>query len=245
MDLLLFDIDGTLLRGNGVGRRAMEAALADELGGAASLAHVPFHGNTDPAIVAAGLDALGVEPSPERIASVLDRYLAITRAWLAEHNPFVALAGAIELVRTLHRRGLSLGLGTGNIEAAAWLKVEAIGVHDAFRFGGFGSDHAERGELLRVGWHRGAALHELQPERCRVLVIGDTLKDIAAARHIGADVLAVATGGDPFDSLAAQRPEHLARSLAEPSVLEFIERWHGLGSDAPRHARNRSETRTT
>lgn len=235
MDLLLFDIDGTLLRGGGVGRRAMEAAFAEELGAETSLAHVPFHGNTDPAIVAAGLVALGFEPTPSRVASVLARYLAITRAWLAEHNPFVALAGAIELVRALHRPCLSLGLGTGNIEAAAWLKVGAIGLHDAFGFGGFGSDHAERGELLRVGWHRGAALHELHPERCRVLVIGDTLKDIAAARYIGADVLAVATGGDPFDTLAEQRPDHLARSLAEPSVLAFIERWNGLGSDAPRH----------
>jgi phosphoglycolate phosphatase-like HAD superfamily hydrolase len=227
MDLLLFDIDGTLLRGGGVGRRAMEAALSDEVGGSSSLAHVPFHGNTDPAIVAAGLAALGIEPTATRIASVLTRYLAITRAWLAEHNPFVALAGAVELVRALERKDAALGLGTGNIEDAAWLKVEAIGLAGAFRFGGFGSDHPERGELLRVGWHRGAALFAVHPERCRVLVIGDTLKDIAAARHIGAEVLAVATGGDSRESLAAERPDHLAGSLAEPGVLAFIERWLG------------------
>lgn len=225
MDLILFDIDGTLLRGYGVGRRAMEAALHDVCGENTSLGHVEFHGNTDPAIVAAGLVALGVPATPERIAAVLDRYLVRTHEELARGNPFKALAGAVETVEALHARDRALGLGTGNIEAAAWLKVSAVGLAHAFTFGGFGSDHHERGELLRVGWHRGAAHHKVPPDQCRVLVIGDTLKDIAAARYIGADVLAVATGGDPDEALAAARPDHLVPSLSDTTVLPWIEAW--------------------
>ena len=224
-DLILFDIDGTLLRGFGVGRRTMEAAFLDELGEAASLAHVPFHGNTDPSIVEAGFAALGLSSTPARVAAVLDRYVHHLRVEVDRQNPYTALPGAGELVRALHERGVPLGLGTGNIETTAWLKVEAIGLRAPFDFGGFGSDHAERGELLRIGWHRGAAHLGVAPERCRVLIVGDTLRDIAAARHIGAEVLAVATGGDSVDTLAAEHPDHLVDSLEDPSVRPWIERW--------------------
>lgn len=235
--LILFDIDGTLLRGNGVGRVTLERAFHDVLersasGNGVDLSSVPFHGNTDFAIVGEGLRALGLAPEPALVAAILERYLLHLAAAIARANPFFALPGAVNLVERLAARKIPLGLGTGNVEPAARMKVTAIGLGERFAFGGYGCDHIDRGELLRVGWQRGAAHVARPPERCRVLVIGDTLRDIAAARHIGAAVLAVATGGDPIDRLSASAPDHLVESLQDPSVDTFLEAWLEAGLEA-------------
>jgi phosphoglycolate phosphatase-like HAD superfamily hydrolase len=227
--LILFDIDGTLLRGGGIGRRTMAAAFKRVLGlGPAldtSLASVPFHGNTDFAIIRDGLESMGLEATDQRVDAILDCYLDLIGKEVATNNPFFALDGAVDHVERLTSAGVPMGLGTGNVEPAAWLKVEAVGLRHHFGFGGFGSDHIERSELLRIGWRRGAALHGRPPEAFRVLVIGDTIRDIDAAQRIGASVIAVATGGDPLDVLAAKRPDHLVPTLSDPSVAHWVDRW--------------------
>ena len=220
--LVLWDIDGTLLRGNGVGKRAMEAAFREVLAtfAAASfdLASVPFHGNTDPAIIGAGLELLGHPVSDGLIADIADSYLAILRTEIQREPPFRRLPGVLEVVDALTRAGTHQGLGTGNIEAAAWLKVAAIDLAGRFSYGGFGSDAGERAELLRIGRDRGAGQLGVGASACRVVVIGDTLRDIAAARAIGADVVAVATGGDSFTTLQSASPDLVLESLAGPAI---------------------------
>jgi phosphoglycolate phosphatase-like HAD superfamily hydrolase len=218
--VLLFDIDGTLVRGHGAGRRLMEDAFAEVLGlGTASLAEVPFHGNTDPAIVRAGLDALGFPASDALVTRILGDYVARLERAVTDARPFEALPGAKALCDILRGRGHRLGLGTGNVEVAAWLKVRAVALGDAFDYGGFGSDHHERSALLAVGARRGAALLGQAYEACEVVVIGDTLRDIAAARAIGARVLAVATGGDDAETLAAAGPDMWVTTLADARLV--------------------------
>jgi len=227
--LILFDIDGTLLSGGGIGRRTMGTAFQRVLGlgpaSIASLGRVPFHGNTDYAIIRDGLEAMGVDATDAGVEAILESYLELIGAEVETNNPFFALEGAVEHVERLTSAGVAMGLGTGNVEPAAWLKVQAVGLRHHFAFGGFGSDHIERSELLRVGWRRGAALHGRPPEAFRVLVIGDTTRDIDAAQRIGAAVIAVASGGDSLEVLAEKRPDHLVTTLADPSVVDWIERW--------------------
>jgi phosphoglycolate phosphatase-like HAD superfamily hydrolase len=223
--LVLWDIDGTILRGGGVGRRAMEAAFREVLDATeerdvvdVDLGTLPFHGNTDPAIIGAGLELLGRAAEPRLIEAIGDAYLAILAREVATRQPFVRLPGVRELVDALEHAGFSQGLGTGNLEAAAWLKVDAVDLAGRFAFGGFGSDASERAELLHIGRSRGAARLGLPAERCRVVVVGDTLKDIAAARAIGAKVVAVATGGEEHATLSAAGPELLFESLDAADV---------------------------
>lgn len=217
--IILWDIDGTILRGGGIGQRTLEKAFREALGDGhaarVDLGPVPFHGNTDPAIIAAGLELFGAPVSEAMVAAIAERYLAILGAEVARENPFVRLPGVLELAERLAALDFHQGLGTGNLEAAAWLKVEAVGMRQRFAFGGFGSDAADRAELLRIGRDRGARQLGLVPERCRVVVIGDTLKDIAAARAIGAEVVAVATGGESHAALADARPNHLFESFED------------------------------
>ena len=93
------------------------------------------------------------------------------------------------------RAGVAIGLGTGNVRPGAAAKLGRVGILRHFAFGGFGCDHEDRAELLRVGVVRGAATLGVAAGSCRVVVVGDTPRDVAAATEIGAESIGVATCG--------------------------------------------------
>lgn len=204
--LFLFDIDGTLVRGDGAGRRAMDRAFHRVLGHAEAMAGIRFDGATDRGLVRAALEARGHPVEAELVDALLARYLDALDEEMAVRAPFRALTGAAEVARGVAELGL-VGLGTGNIEPAAWRKMRAVGMHELFRFGGFGSDAEVRAEVLAHGVRRGAALAGKAPEACAVVVIGDSERDIEAARAIGARMVAVATGGTSRAALEALGPD--------------------------------------
>jgi phosphoglycolate phosphatase-like HAD superfamily hydrolase len=109
-----------------------------------------------------------------------------------------------EAVEAAHaRKGFAVGLGTGNVREGARIKLERVRIHDRFSFGGFGCDSEDRVELIRHGAKCGATQLGLPVEECRVVVIGDTPKDVAAAQGIGATCIGVGTGNfSPEDLLS-------------------------------------------
>lgn len=202
--IALFDIDGTLLRAGGAGRRAVELALGEVLGhlnGEVSLQAVEFAGRTDPWIVRTALTQYGIPADDALIHEVLRRYVVHLPRELELASAFEVLPGVLSLLSDLSTRGdVLLGLGTGNTEPAAYAKLARGGLDSFFAFGGFGSDHTERAELLRTGLKRGLERTGTRPEGARVVVIGDTPYDVVAAHAIGAYCVAVSTGG--YDSAA-------------------------------------------
>lgn len=203
--VLLFDIDGTLISAGGAGRRAVERAFLAECGRADQLEGVAFNGLTDPIIVRAGLERLGLAPDPARVDAILTAYLAVLPEELERAAAFHVKPGVGALLAALAERdGVAVGLGTGNLRTGAMLKLARAGLHEHFAFGGYGCDHADRAELLRIGAGRGAERLGAPVEGCRVVVIGDTPRDVAAALAIGAACVGVATGGcDPATLRAA------------------------------------------
>lgn len=223
--IYLFDIDGTLVDTAGAGRRALALAFERRYGRADGL-DFSFDGMTDRAIVAIGLAALqphglvdawaSREAKQAEIDALLEGYVeALRREVEAEAHRFVVYEGvshAVDLVR--ERAEGVVGLGTGNIRKGAALKLEAVGLYERFAFGGFGCDHEDRAQLLAVGAARGAALLGRDVSDCRVLVIGDTPKDVAAAHAIGARCLGVATGRFGVAELKQAGADDVADSLA-------------------------------
>jgi phosphoglycolate phosphatase-like HAD superfamily hydrolase len=193
--VLLFDIDGTLLTMAGVGRRALERAFSERYGPGTSLAGVRFDGMTDRGIVRDALALLGAPAAEETIDAILASYVSLLEGEVAS-TPGLGLhrgvLAALDAAATWP--GVAIGLGTGNIREGARVKLRHVGIHDRFAFGGFGCDHEERAELLRIGADRGRACLGLPPGPCRVVVIGDTPRDVEGARAIGAESMAVATG---------------------------------------------------
>jgi len=127
---------------------------------------------------------------------------ALSRA-IEEHFPTTKLYPTVlDTLKTLQEAGFTHGLLTGNIEEGAYLKNKAQNIEGFFEFGAYGGDHWDRNELGFVAAERAAIHHDtcISPED--LLIIGDTVKDIACARACGAKVVAVTTGHGTREDLA-------------------------------------------
>jgi HAD superfamily hydrolase (TIGR01549 family) len=208
--LYLFDIDGTLLHAHGSGRGAFDAVFAERHGVADASRGIRYGGKTDPAIVDEIFAArLGRAATDAERSAFLDAYLPRLRAMLAESGVEV-IDGVRDALAYLRGRA-RLGVATGNIRAGADAKLDAAGLREHFDVGGYGCDSHVRAELVQKAIDRaGPAEH--------VVVVGDTIHDISAARACGATVCAVATGADPADALA--------HADAVFSTLRDLPAWH-------------------
>jgi phosphoglycolate phosphatase len=222
--ILLFDIDGTLITTGGVGRRAIERAFAELYGESEACTRFRFDGLTDRLIARQGLTLLGVEPTETAIDGLLDAYVRlledeVARADGSKYRVHDGIAAALETAR---ERGMGIGLGTGNVLAGARIKLARVGIFERFAFGGFGSDAEERAALIRRGAERGAEHLQAPLAECRVVVIGDTPKDVDAARAVGAESIGVATGGFSRRELEEHGATYAFDSLAAPGALDAL-----------------------
>ncbi len=222
--VLLFDIDGTLVTTGGVGRRAVERAFERAHGRADACSLVRFDGMTDRSITRLGLQAIGVPASDEAIQALLDIYLGELQSELLLSTPetYSVHAGVPEALSAANARGMALGLGTGNLQEGARLKLEHVGLYHHFGFGGFGSDHELRVELIRVGAERGARQLGLPVSACRVVIIGDTPKDVDAARGIGAESIGVGTASFSAQQLLEHGATFAFDDLLAPGALTAL-----------------------
>jgi phosphoglycolate phosphatase-like HAD superfamily hydrolase len=219
MPILLFDIDGTLVRTGGAGKTAMESGLREEFGLGAIRQSVDYSGRTDRAIGRDLLIAHGIEASPANQARLQNAYLARLPAALRTHGGIVC-PGIEELLAHLHPRdGVVLGLLTGNVRSGAQHKLGHYGLWGYFACGGFGDEHYERDDVARAAMLEVRAHLGRDVDARDVWVIGDTPLDVRCARAVGAKVVAVATGWNAYDELAAHRPDYLFADLSDAKEL--------------------------
>ncbi len=238
--ILLFDIDGTLLSCGGAGRRSLERAFVDVLGREGSLHGVRLAGSTDLQIIEDGLRVAFERPlEPEDpVELLLERYLECLGDELAGDAPgYQVFDGATELLDVLSADGrFVLGLATGNVERGARLKLDRGGLGRYFDFGGFGSDAKQRGALVRRGVERGlekAGARGLPLGREHVWVLGDTGKDVEAAKEAGVQAIGVLAGSHHHDELHQAGPAFVVESLGSASFWD----WLGLSSSNPQRTK--------
>jgi phosphoglycolate phosphatase len=218
--LVLFDIDGTILLTAGAGRRAITAAISQELGNGKTVGQIRFDGKTDPQIVAELLQSSGQggDLAPDRLALICRRYVELLADELQRPTTQTTLMpGILELLDRLEREdGVILGLLTGNIQAGATLKLQAAGIDpNRFRVGAYGSDAAQRLELPPIAVRRATPVLGRAPTGSEVVIIGDTPADISCGQCIDARAVAVATGGYSLAELEACGPYALFEDLRD------------------------------
>ncbi|MBI4324989.1 MAG: HAD family hydrolase [Chloroflexi bacterium] len=222
--LVLFDIDGTLIRTGGAGVKAFERTFATEFNVLNATQHVNFAGRTDPSLVRECFGHHRIEATPGNFRRFFDAYVFWLQYLLA-HSRGAACAGVREFIGGLELlpQPPRLGLLTGNIRLGAEIKLRHFDLWDHFQSGAFGDDHEDRNQLAFIAQQRGSRLLGENLNGDQILVIGDTPLDIACARAIHARVLAVATGGCSLEELSAHRPTWCLASLRRGNAAEFCQ----------------------
>lgn len=226
MRLLLFDIDGTLIRSHSAGREAMAASLRELFGTAGPSESYRMSGKTDARIVTDLLTAAGVDP--EEIHDRLPEVYALMAEKGKEIFPVRGITpcpGVLELLSVLRSRpDALLGLLTGNALDTAPLKLAAAGIEpDQFVIGAYGSDAMDRNQLPAIAMKRAIQLTNSGFGGYNTVIIGDTPADILCARAGGATAVAVASGWHSGNTLSQFRPDHLLENLNDTDrVLSIL-----------------------
>ena len=232
MKVLLFDVDGTLVRSGGAGRKALNRAAWLLYGKRNACREVDLAGRTDlwnfRTVHEKATGRGGTAAEVERLhQEYLKRLPAYVRAAIG-NNTYVLPRGIAALLKRLSReREVLLGLGTGNMERGARIKLEPSGFNAYFLFGGFGSDSFHRPSLLKAAVRRARKIAGTAFASGDVYVIGDTPLDVAAGKKAGFKTIAVGTGFAAWESLVAARPDHLARDFR--GISKWL-RWFGISS---------------
>lgn len=216
--LLLFDIDCTLIDTGGAGIAALRETACELFG--AEGPELDLAGSTDSGIVTGMLEYFGSDLSHEEFYRVyLSRLVPNLAAFTGQ-----VLPGVGELLAWLAGGDHTLGLLTGNIAEGARAKIVYYGLDGYFPIsvGAYGDDHHDRNFLGPVALERARAHHGREFHGEHAVVIGDTPKDVACGKAMGAMTLGVATGRFSADDLAACGADVVADSLECPGVREVL-----------------------
>ncbi len=199
---VLFDIDGTILVTGGAGAVAWQRAFEELYGVEANVAERTGAGMTDPEIAAIVFrEAIGRECSPGERARGIAGYLRHLPDAVAESDGYRVMPGVEPLLDRLIDDGVLLGLVTGNIEAAAHVKLARARLNRFFSFGGYGSDSADRTEVTEAAVRRAELVSggSLRDGAC--FAVGDTPRDVDAGHGAAIRVVGVATGSYSLEEL--------------------------------------------
>ncbi len=208
---LIWDIDGTLIEARGIGRQALNQAFADVFHVESAFSELDFAGATDYDLFAQAVHHCGLETTSATPEMFFARYIRRLRQLMTTSAPR-PLPGVIAMTAQLSQAGWRMTLGTGNIRAGAYCKLAAAGIANYFPHGGFS----------RPGLSRAAILKDAQGTKgpSGAIVIGDTPRDIEAAHHIGAAVIAVATGRFSVQDLETRGADAVLATLEDTNAFK-------------------------
>lgn len=194
IEAALFDIDGTLLVTGGAGAVAWQRAFAELYGVEANIGEHTQAGMTDPEIAEIVFrEVVGRKGTAAERARAIGVYLDHLADAVAESDGYRVMPGIEELLPALVERGVLLGIVTGNIEAAAHLKLARGDLNRYFGFGGYGSDSRDRTALTKTAVERGGEVAGRPLDPATTIAVGDTPRDVLAGHGAGIRVVGVAT----------------------------------------------------
>jgi len=216
--LLLWDIDGTIIRTKGAGETAMNRAFKEVFNLNADLYSIDYSGRTDPLLGRMLCEFYGIPDSPTKNQAFVNAYVRNLSAILAE-SPATLLPGMPVLEILANRSDCLQGLLTGNVQSGGKCKLESVDAWKFFAFGAFADYCYDRNELGPkaleiVKDDFGVAFNQEQ-----TFVIGDTPRDVECGQHIQAQTIAVATGKYSLGELAESEPDFLFEDLSDTEAF--------------------------
>ncbi len=221
--LVLFDIDGTLIRRAGPHhRQALVEAVRKVTGLESTTDDIPVQGMLDPNILAIMMKSAGATAA--QIRRDMPNLIRIAQSVYVRTCPDLrrkVCPGVRRLLAALHRREIPAGLVTGNLTRIGWKKMDQAGLRQYFRFGAFSETAKDRAGLVRLAI-RHARREKWIDGSAAISLIGDHPNDILAAQANGIRAVAVATGLEPREALAAYQPDLLLADLRSISLDQLL-----------------------
>jgi phosphoglycolate phosphatase len=213
---ILFDIDGTLLITGGAGAASWRLAFEELYGIPADIGKFTDTGMTDPDVGRQTFEAvMNRKPERKEFSRLLERRLFYLHKTVAESKHYRVLPGVEELLPKLIEDGCLLGLVTGNVEAAAHIKLHRAQLNRFFSFGGYGSDSTDRGELTRIALKRATLVYGEPVSADQAVVVGDTPHDVEGAHAAGMACVGVGSHEFTVDQLREAGADYAIASLVE------------------------------
>lgn len=215
-DAVLFDIDGTLIESGGASDRAWGRAFQELHGVDVEISKVTGKGVPDPAVGRQAFEAvIGREPSTDEMAKLMALRLKYLPEEVSGSPGYRVMPGVEELLDRLIDDGVLLGLTSGNVEAAAHIKLSRANLNRFFSFGGYGSDSPDRTELTKRALERAEVVFGRGLDPSRLFSVGDTPRDVEAGHGAGIRVVGVATGNFSAEQLREAGADATISSLRE------------------------------
>ena len=231
--VVLFDLDGTLVYTGSAGRKALTKAITQLYGKEPKFDLSFISGRTDTDNFALIYQlAKGKKASKAEIQKIRNKYLEFLPLEVkksCKQKQYKFVPGVKKLLAKLaQEKDVLLGLGTGNIEEGAKIKLAPSGLLKYFTFGGYGEDGHTREEMLNAAVKRAEKKLKTKLVPDQVYIVGDTHRDVLAAKACGYHSAAVTCGfGDP---------KSLQRAAAELQMDNFNDiktfyEWRNLNTD--------------
>jgi phosphoglycolate phosphatase-like HAD superfamily hydrolase len=213
---ILFDIDGTLINTGGAGAASWRLAFDELYGISADIGKFADAGMTDPAVGRRTFEAvLNRKPERREFTRLMERRNFYLHQTVQESKGYEVLPGVNELLPKLIDGGYMLGIVTGNVEAAAHVKLHRANLNRFFSFGGYGSDSDERGEVTRIALERASQVYGEKVERDQAFSVGDTPLDVTGAHAAGIECVGVGSHHYTADQLREAGADYAITSLEE------------------------------
>ena len=221
--LVLFDIDGTLVRTGGAGVKAFAKVFLTEFNAHEGFEKLKFAGRTDVSLVREFFVYHKIATSPENFERFFERY-SFWLDYILNHSKTEACPGVWEFLNGLKSlpNPPLLGLLTGNIRLGAEIKLRHFDLWKEFETGAFADDNEDRDLIAAAARERGRCILGSNLRDDEILVIGDTPFDIRCGRAINAKVLAVATGGATLEELKRHQPDWAVEDLRSVGPSEVV-----------------------
>ena len=222
--LFLFDIDGTLISPGNIARKLLDKIFVDEFGKSPNFKYDDVAGSTDLLIVGNGLSRINIKSNSknELIERILKIYIEkLKAAFETSTQPFV-YKDTLKLLNKVREKKYSYGILTGNIKAAAKIKLKKFNLWNEFSFGVYGEDANSRADLVWLA--REKAWEELEESFHfkDIILVGDTVSDAEAATQNGAKSIIASRIDDKRTALEKSSATIVVDDLNQVNLNDFI-----------------------
>jgi len=220
--LILIDLDGTMVSCGLIPRQALTNAIFHHTGKMVEFGYSQLAGLTDPLIIDGALERLAVPESQrnELNHKILKTYLSILAEWYPQATDRILYPGVVELLEYLHECNFRVGLISGNSKKGAGIKLKPFNLEQYFSFGVFGSDHAERDNLPLIVLRKVYQKFNEKYAPDRVVIIGDTVRDVQCARRNGMRSIVVIRRADQRQAILNENPDMIVNNFEDLQPIQ-------------------------